>query len=167
MVKREGSSSGFNETLEGMDADEMRARILATYDGLQTAENSGDTFFTYDPGGDLPQDRWLPFATLVTGDNYDTVSDLTRRGAYRLNVGLTSATYTALLGKAPTERDENGLLVTGVDYTAVDTLMPHPYYASQHWVCVVNPGPATLATVEKLLDEAYDFAVRKYTNRRA
>jgi hypothetical protein len=25
--------------------------------------------------------------------------------------------------------------------------MPHPIYASQHWVCVVNPGEATLETV--------------------
>lgn len=149
-----------------MNAEEMKTYIVGTFEGLQTAENAGDTFFTYDPAGDLPQDRWLPFATLVTGDHYDTVSDLTRPGAYRLNVGLTSATFRTLFGKPPTERDENGLLRTGVDYTAVDTLMPHPFYASQHWVCVVNPGAATLDTAKKLLAEAYDFAVRKYANRR-
>jgi hypothetical protein len=148
-----------------MTADEMRAYIVNAFAGIQTAENAGDTFFTYDPDGDLPQDRWLPFATLVTGDNYDTVSDLTRRGAYRINIGLTKATYVSLLGPAPTERDEHGLLRTGADYTVVDTVLPHPYYASQYWVCVVNPGDATLDTVRTLLEEAHDFAIRKYTNR--
>jgi Family of unknown function (DUF6194) len=150
-----------------MNADEMRASILNGFVGIVTAENAGDTFFTYDPDGDLPQDRWLPFATLVTGDNYDTVSDLTRRGAYRINIGLTKATYVSLLGPAPTERDEHGLLRTGVDYTVSDTVLPHPFYASQYWVCVVNPGDATLDTVRTLLAEAYDFAVHKYTNRAA
>lgn len=144
----------------------MRAHILATFGGLNPADNAGDTFFTYDPGRDLPQDRWLPFATLVTADHYDTVSGLNRPGAYRINIGVTKATYVSLLGPAPKERDENGVLLTGFDYTAVDTLLPHPFYASQHWVSVVNPGPATLDTVRRLLAEAYDFAVRKHSSRR-
>lgn len=150
-----------------MNTDEMRAFIVNRFAGILTAENGADSFFTYDPAGDLPQDRWLPFATLVTGDTYDTVSDLTRRGAYRINIGLTKATYVRLLGPAPTERDEDGLLRTGVDYTVVDTVLPHPFYASQYWVCVVNPDDATLDTVRALLDEAYAFAVRKYDNRAA
>lgn len=145
----------------------MKDYILATFEGLHPADNAGDTFFTYDPGRDLPQDRWLPFATLVTGDHYDTVSGLNRPGAYRINIGVTKATYVALLGPAPTERDENGVLVTGYDYTAVDTLLPHPFYASQHWVSIVNPAEATVDTVRRLLDEAYGFAVRKYRNRRS
>lgn len=150
-----------------MNADEMRVHIENGFDGIRTIENGADSFFTYDPAGDLPQDRWLPFATLVTGDTYDTVSDLTRRGAYRINIGLTKAAYAGLLGPAPTERDEQGLLRTGADYTRVDTVLPHPFYASQYWVCVVNPGDATLDTVRALLDEAYTFAVRKYANRAA
>lgn len=47
----------------------------------------------------------------------------------------------------------------------MDTLLPHPTYASQHWVCVLNPGEATLETVRALLAEAYEFAARKYANR--
>jgi hypothetical protein len=149
-----------------MDAGQLKDYILTTFEGLYPAENAGDTFFTYDPDRDLPQDRWLPFATLVTGDHYDTVSGLNRPGAYRINIGVTKATYVALLGPAPKERDDNGVLVTGYDYTAVDTLLPHPFYASQYWVSVVNPATATVDTVRRLLDEAYAFAVRKYRNRR-
>lgn len=131
------------------------------------AESSGDAFFGYDPDGDLPADRWLPFATIVTGDNYDSVSALSRPGAYRLNIGLTKATYSSWFGAAPTRRDEHGVLATGFDYSVRDQIMPHPIYASQHWVCVVNPGEATFGMIRPMLAEAYQFAVRKHANQRA
>ena len=142
-------------------------RSIAAFAGVTTAENLGDTFFTYDPNGDLPQDRWLPFATLVTADNYDAVSDLTRRGAFRVNIGVTKATYSRLLGTPPLERDEAGLLKTDADFTATDVILPHPFYANQNWLCVVNLGPQTTSLVLDLLAEAYAFAVRKHTNQRA
>ena len=143
----------------------MKRYINDAFDGLNVMENSGDTFFLYDPAGDLPPERQLPFVTIVTGDHYDSVSDLSRPGAYRLNIGVTKATYAALFGAAPTRRDELGLFQTGHDYAATDTLMPHPVYASQHWVSVVNPGEATLDTVLQLLAEAHEFAARKYANQ--
>jgi hypothetical protein len=139
-----------------MDDDEMSRYICATFDGVRTAESSGDTFFLYDPDGDLPAERQLPFATIVTGDHYDNVSRLDRPGTYRLNIGLTKATYAAWFGAG------------GVfDYAALDTVLPHPTYAAQHWVCVVNPGAATLATVRTLLAEAHAFAARRFANHRA
>jgi hypothetical protein len=150
-----------------MEAREMNRYIDETFDGITVAENSGDTFFIYDPGGDLPPERQLPFATVVTGDRYDSVSGLDRPGAYRLNIGVTKATYLARFGAPPTRRDANGVLDTGFDHAAVDTLTPHPIYASQYWVSVVNPGVATLGTVRELLAEAHAFAARKYANHQA
>jgi len=148
-----------------MNADDMQRYIRETFDGLNVMEGAGDTYFIYDPVGDLPANRQMPFATIVTGDRYDSVSDLDRPGVYRLNIGLTKATYGSLFGAAPTQRDEHGVLQTGSDYAATDTLMPHPVYASQYWVCVVNPGEATLDAVRKLLIEAHEFAARKYANQ--
>lgn len=150
-----------------MDADEVTRYICGSFDGVKTLTHSGDTFFLYDPDGDLPPERQLPFTTLVTGDHYDSVSKLDRPGGYRLNIGLTRATYAALLGAVPTRRRADGILDTGFDYAAVDTVMPHPTYAAQHWVCVVNPGRATVGTVRTLLAEAHGFAARKYANHRA
>ncbi len=130
-------------------------------------EASEDTFFIYDPDGDLPPERQMPFATIVTDDNYDRVSDLGRPGAYRLNIGVTKATYTALFGTPPTRRDEDGVLDTGFDYSVRDRLMPHPFYASQYWVCVVTPSEETLDTVRPMIAEAHEFAARKYANHQA
>jgi len=154
----------FNEKLEGMDAIEMKRYICETFENVWAVEHLGDTFFMYAPDGDLPPERQFPFVTIVTGDRHDTVSNLDRPGAYRLNIGLTKATYTAWFGAAPTQRDADGVLETGFDYAVPDSFMPHPVYASQHWVCVVNPAAATLEKVWPLLAEAHEFAVRKYAN---
>jgi hypothetical protein len=148
-----------------MDADQMRQHLRETFAGVRMDEAGGDTFVTYDPDGDLPADRWHPFATIVTGDHHDTASDLGHPGVYRLNVGVTKQTYTAHLGAVPTARDAGGVLVGDADYTARDRLMPHPVYGNQHWISVINPGPVTLETAKHLLADAYDFAVRKHHNR--
>jgi hypothetical protein len=145
----------FNEKIEGMDATEMKQYICGTFDGVTAVNGTGDTFLSYDPDGDLPADRWFPFATIVTGDRYDTVSDLDPAGRYRLNIGLPKATYLSLFGTPPAQ----------LDYAAADVLMPHPVYGGQYWVCVVNPGESTREVVGELLAEAHRFAARKHANR--
>ena len=147
-----------------MNADELTDYISSTFAGTRVLEASGDNFFLYDPDGDLPPQRQLPFATIVTSDNYDQVSELSRPGVYRLNIGLTKATYTAMFGAVPTERDEHGVFGTGFDYVQQDLVMPHPHYASQHWVCVVSPIESTLDAVRSMLVEAHGFAARKHAN---
>jgi hypothetical protein len=150
-----------------MDAAELNRYLRETFDGIRAVDNAGDTFFLYDPDGDLPAERQFPFVTLVTGDRYDQVSRLDRPGAYRVNIGLTKVTYTERFGAAPTRRDEHGVLETGFDYAEPDKVMPHPIYASQHWVCVVNPSDATFETIKPLLAEAHEFAARKHANQEA
>ena len=138
-----------------MDVDELTRHITDTYAGVRVAENVGDLFFLYDPDGDLPPQRQFPFVTIVTGDHYDQASELDRDGAYRVNIGLTKAGYAELIGQSTVD-----------DYTARDMVLPHPEYAGQHWVCVVNPGERTADTVLKLITDAYEFAARKHNNRR-
>ncbi|PXY20988.1 DUF6194 family protein [Prauserella muralis] len=150
-----------------MNASELTRHLAATFEGVRVLEHAGDSFLVYDPDGDLPNERMFPFVTVVAGDTYDTASALDRPGAYRLNIGVTKATYTARFGAPPTERGEGGVLDTGFDYAERDQLLPHPVYASQYWVCVVSPSDETLEAVRPLLTEAYEFAARKYANQRA
>jgi hypothetical protein len=50
---------------------------------------------------------------------------------------------------------------TNPDYIALDHLMPHPVYAMQHWVSILNPSEATFdRLVRPLLDEAHDRVAR-------
>jgi hypothetical protein len=148
-----------------MDDSDVIRYLTEKFDHVLAVQHEGDTFFAYAPGGVLPEEQWQPFATVVTGDRHDRVSHLDRQGAYRLNIGLTKATYTALFGAVPRVRDEDWVLDSGFDYAVADRLMPHPHYASHHWVCVVNPGAVTFEETEPLLAEAHAFAARKAQRR--
>jgi len=145
-----------------MTADELD-RVIRDLAGVRVLEAQDDLFYLYDPRADLPPERQQPFATIVTGDHYERVSRLDEPGAWRLNLGLTKATYTGLFGAPPTERDADWVLDSGHDYAARDTLMPHPFYAAQYWVAIVSPG--TVAPLLPLITEAHAFAARKYANR--
>ncbi|MFI7700108.1 DUF6194 family protein [Nonomuraea sp. NPDC049480] len=89
----------------------------------------GDAFFTY------RSDR-QPFATIVIKNypGFDTASDLDRPGVFRLNVAAGRAAFERLLGYPPEARPD------GLDYTVLEQVLPHPVYAAQGWVCVLNPG---------------------------
>jgi hypothetical protein len=147
-----------------MTIDELD-RMIRAYDGVWVLEAQDDLFYLFDPAADLPPERQQPFATIVTGDHYEKVSRLDEPGAWRLNIGLTKATYTSLFGPVPTERDADWVLDSEHDYTARNTLMPHPFYASQYWVAIVNP--VELEPLSSLLDEAHEFAARKYANHQS
>ena len=47
------------------------------------------------------------------------------------------------------------------DYTAADRIIPHPVYAVQSWISVVNPGPATADQLRDLLTLAHARAARR------
>jgi len=88
--------------------------------------------------------------TLVTSDEYDSASNLSRPGVYRLNIGLSKQTFDGLVS-----------VITDPDYTALDRVMPHPVYALQHWVSILNPTEATFDSIVKpLLDEAHGRVAR-------
>lgn len=86
----------------------------------------GDTFCYYDPDGTKGQ-KW-PIATIVTHDTpgWDEVFHLDRPDAFRLNlhVGRTHV---------PTISDD-------IDRSRCDAVLPHPQYAAQGWIAIVNPA---------------------------
>ncbi|MGA8113106.1 MAG: DUF6194 family protein [Actinocatenispora sp.] len=124
----------------------------------------GDTFFYYDPD-DLPADRRIPFATIVTKDyaGFDTASDLNRPGVFRVNIAVGRARFEELTGHPPATHADHA---DTVDHTAADRVLPHPVYAAQAWVSVVDPGAATDRQVRSLLDEAHARAVDRHRPHR-
>ena len=84
---------------------------------------------------------------------------------FRLNIGVSRETYQALFGSStPPEMGED--VASGYNFTALDILMPHPVYARQHWVCVLNPSAATFEAVRPLLAEAHGRSVSRLRNAR-
>jgi uncharacterized protein DUF6194 len=113
--------------------------IVETYPDTVVANAMGGTFFSCN------EQSWPNFATIATGDDFDDASNLARDGVFRLNIGVTGATFRRLVGDT-----------TQPDYAALDTLVPHPVYAAQHWVSILNPSAESFDTIVKpLLDEAH------------
>ena len=145
-----------------MNAAELARHITEVLEGVDAVEAQGDTFFFYDPGRDLPPDRRMPFATIVTSDAYDRASDLDRPGVFRLNVGISRESYESLFGPPPPGPVTADPVDTGHDYTRLDTLMPHPIYAPLAWICVLSPSDSTLKRCAALLDEALALAAGRH-----
>jgi hypothetical protein len=120
----------------------------------------GDSFFFYDPD-DEPKARRMPFATIVIKDypGFDTASNLDRPGVFRLNIDVGRTAFEKLIGHPPAAHAGQH---DRFDYTATDRLLPHPAYAAQAWVCVLNPGDSTSAQVRTLLTDAHARAARRH-----
>lgn len=140
--------------------------ITTTFADVRVGDAWGDSFFYYNPDPHTPDE--LYFATLKgNDDDYDNASNLKRPSVFRLNIGLSKASYRALFG-GPPPRPEAGAAHSDQDFTVLDQLLPHPVYGRQYWVCILNPSAATFqSVVQPLLAEAYEVAVSKYTKRAA
>jgi hypothetical protein len=139
-----------------MDEREVIDYILETFEGVETSTGGGYLFFF------VGAERMLPFVTLANADNeHDSVSNLDRTGVYRLNLGIGPESYDARLG-AESRKLGTDALAAEYDLAALDRLMPHPHYAPQSWVCILNPSAGTFEeTVKPLLQEAYDRAAAR------
>ncbi len=124
----------------------------------------GDSFFFYDPE-DVPAERKFPFATIVTKDydGFDMASNLNRHGIYRLNLGVGRFRFEELVGYPPAQHAAHE---EDFDYSALDCVLPHPAYATQAWVSILNPGDKTSALARSLIVEAHSRAVERHRPRR-
>jgi hypothetical protein len=75
-----------------------------------------------------------------------------------LNIGVSRETFKSLFG---TEK----INVSEYDFTVLDTLLPHPDYSAQFFICVLSPSDATFEQVRPLLAEAYEIAILKFNRR--
>ncbi|MGY0489769.1 DUF6194 family protein [Streptomyces sp. WG-D5] len=138
-------------TVRGWDG----ALVLAPQPGGDFPEIAwGDAFFYYAPDGAVPGAS-QPYATVVTKNQPgDTLSGLDAPDRLRVNVQVARDTFQDLTGAGPH------------DPARTDTVLPHPVYGAQHWICVVNPGARTRDTVLRLLRDAHDAARARHERRR-
>jgi hypothetical protein len=153
-----------------MDQDAIIQYVTDTFMGVEVLRptdgpGAGDTFI-YAPEHNVDLQHRMPFATIVTKDygDFDNASQLDRPHVFRLNIGVSRDTFRDLFG-APSgaEGEQN----PSYDYAALDRLMPHPVYAPQSWVCVLNPSPHTFEAVKPLLANAYTRVTTRDARRQA
>ena len=126
------------------DHDAVVHAITEAFPDVDVVTAMGATFFSLDP-----EKHWPNFATIVTTDEHDmgSPSNLSARPeVFRLNIGVSRQTFDRLVGDQ-----------ADPDYAAVDRLLPHPVYAQQHWISILNPSAETFdGIVKPLLVEAHD-----------
>ncbi len=131
-----------DETLRTGPGPEALARLIQErYPEAVVAEALHAWFFSLD------ESHWPNFATIVTTDEHDMgePSHLSRPGVFRLNLGVGNTTFERLAGGQ-----------SDPDYAALDVIVPHPVYAKQRWISILNPSAATVRDVVlPLLDEAH------------
>jgi hypothetical protein len=125
----------------GPDPDTITNYITTTFPDVDVVSIEGMRFFSLDP-----ERHWPNFATLVWSDDTDQVSDLSRPGVFRLSMGVNRPTLERIAAAEPDP-----------DYTALDRVLPHPDYARQLWVAILNPSESTFTeVVVPLLAEAHE-----------
>ncbi|WP_305091403.1 DUF6194 family protein [Prescottella sp. R16] len=137
-------------TVRGLDGVlELAPTVGSTFPEISW----GDHFFYFAPDGVVP--RHQPYATIVSKDYPgDDLSDLDRSGRRRLNIHVGRAAVDELAST-------DGV----VDFAATDVVLPHPVYARQGWVSIVEPGPRTSGLAVDLLHGAHESARRRAGHR--
>jgi hypothetical protein len=127
----------------GPDPEAISRAIRQTWPDVDVVQALNATFFSLDP-----EKHWPNFATIVTTDEHDegAPSRLSRPGTFRLNIGVGRETFERLVGS-----------MAEPDYAAFDSVVPHPVYAKQRWISILNPSEVTYRDVVlALLTEAHD-----------
>ena len=138
-----------------MNETSVAEYITQTFPDVETTTDFGYTFFFY------REERIHAFATIASsGNEYEQVSRLDRPGVFRLNIGVSREGFKSLFGT-------NKINVSDYDFTALDTLLPHPDYSAQSFICVLSPSETSFERIRPLLAEAYEVDVKRYNKRKA
>lgn len=122
-------------------------KLVMELDNVQKEENFGYTFFF------VGDDHRLPFVTIGHSDNeFDTVSNLNRDGIFRINIGVSKKTFKSLLVNSGSEV---------IDYSVLDVFLPHPHYAKQNFICILNPTGENANITKQLIVEAHSIAASR------
>lgn len=121
--------------------------FVAGLDNVQREDNFGYVFYF------VGDDHRLSFVTIANSDNeFDSVSNLNREGVFRINIGVSKKTFDSLLADSSSEN---------IDYSVLNVFLPHPDYAKQHFICILNPSGENVDTTKQLIVEAHAIAANR------
>lgn len=121
--------------------------FITKLDNVQRTENFGYVFFF------VGDDHRLPFVTIANSDqDFDNVSNLSREGVFRINIGVSKETFKNLIAESGSEP---------IDYSVLNIFLPHPDYAAQNFICILNPSGENVEATKKLIVEAYSIAAAR------
>ena len=144
-----------------MVADEILTYCLKNLEGSILVESWGEKGIFYNPDHRLKRGVYILTVKEKDGDN-DKGSNLNRPGIYRVNLGIRTNSFIRLFGAVPKRPKAGGIVEMKYNFTAIDTLLPHPIYGWMGWICVLNPSEETFEGLKPYIQEAYEFAKEKF-----
>ena len=148
-----------------MPPDKILRYCLAHLDGTVLVNSWGERCVFYNPDGKLKRGVYVLTVKERDGGN-DKSSRLDREGIYRVNLGLRRSTFSQLFGSLPKRPAKGGVIDMEYDFSAVNTLLPHPVYGWMGWICALNPDENRFEELKPLVWEAYEYAKEKYAGRK-
>jgi hypothetical protein len=125
--------------------------FIESLENVNRTENYGYIFYL------IGDEQMLTFTTIANTDNeYDSVSNLNRDGVYRINIGVSRETFNTLFPKS---------LPEPIDYTTLNTFLPHPDYAKQNFICILNPTGDNIEKTKQLIQEAHTIATTRHQRK--
>ncbi len=147
-----------------MSPESTLQALQTRYSGTVLTPAWGETTLFYNPDAKLKRGAYFATVKEKNGDN-DRASELDRAGVFRLNIGASRLLFEARFGKPPA-RPAKGCHVQGPwDFTALDTLTPHPVYGWMSWVSILNPSQDSFEACLPLLDSAHAKAKATFEKR--
>lgn len=134
------------------------------FTGLTPKPSWGETSLFYNPNKILPNGVYFCTLKEKNGDN-DKASQLDREGVFRFSLGISKESYQQHFGPRPARPAKGSIIDTTHDFTTLNQLMPHPIYGWMSWVQVLNPSPETFMSLQPLIEESYNSAVRKFDKK--
>lgn len=133
-----------------MSLQKIEQFIVERLPNVQKSEYFGYTFFFYG------SDHILPFVSVAKSDNeHDDVSNLNRDGVFRVNIGIARDTFNKLFFDDQEDWD----------FTELNNFMPHPHYAAQHFICILNPEEGRLQETLDFIEEAHALAKKRFEKK--
>ncbi len=140
-----------------MSPDDLDRYIMKSYQDVHRIDAWGECSYFINPEKRLKRGTYFCTLKKKDGEN-DKASKLDRPDIFRLNAGLTKPLYIDLFGAPPKRPAKGGVIKGDYDFSALDTIMPHPVYGWMSWIFVLNPSLETFDRFKFMLDIAYNKA---------
>lgn len=147
-----------------LKATDVVAHVIANYKGVVRQRAFGETSLSYNPANQLPNGIYFVTVKENDGEN-DRASNLDRDGVYRVTLPISERSFSSRFGRKPDRPVAGETVDMPYDFSALDTIMPHPTYAWMNYICVLTPGRKTFLDLHPLMEEAYQMAIKKFEER--
>lgn len=149
-----------------MMPDEILEYCLNKLEGTVLINSWGERGIFYNPDNKLKRGVYILSVKEKDGEN-DRSSKLNRENVYRVNLGVYKDTFKEIFDIIPKRPGKGGIVDMDYDFSATNQILPHPVYGWMGWICVLNPSEKTFEELKPLIQEAYEYAKKKYNKRKA